>query len=84
MKAGAKTILLFAAPIFLQLPIIGAVAPLKVVTMQSHPHTLEIPDSCLLIEMFMEFRKLGFFSIRFISTIFTCLFNFNLFYLDSF
>jgi hypothetical protein len=42
------------------------------------------PDSCLLIEMFMEFRKLGCFSIHFISTSFTCLFNFNLFCLDNF
>jgi hypothetical protein len=52
--------------------------------MQSHPHTMEIPDSCLVIEMFMEFKKLVFFSIHFISTIFTCLFNFNLFCLDKF
>jgi hypothetical protein len=74
-KAGAiKPYCCSLHPSFIT-PIIGAVPPLKLVTMQSHPRTLEIPDSCLLIEMFMEFRKLGFFSICFTSTIFTCLFN---------
>jgi hypothetical protein len=42
------------------LPIIGAFPPLKLVTMQSHPHTLEIPGSCLVIAMFMELRKVVF------------------------
>jgi hypothetical protein len=48
--------------------------------MQSHPHTLDIPDSCLLIEMFMEFRKLVFFQYPFYFNNF----YFNLLCLDSF
>jgi hypothetical protein len=39
--------------------------PLNLLTMQSQPHTLEIPDFCLVIEMFMDFRKFGFLQYPF-------------------
>jgi hypothetical protein len=51
-------------PILLQLLIvIGAeqtAVALNLVTMQSHPHTLEMPDFCLVTEMLVDFRKFGF------------------------
>jgi hypothetical protein len=63
-----KTILLFTAPLvyyssFCSYRLLAP--PLKLVTMQSHPHTLEIADSFLVMEMFMEFRKLGFLQYPF-------------------
>jgi hypothetical protein len=67
-KSGSNKIIflftshLFYCPAFCsyQLLSAGTAVPLNLVTMQSHPHTLEIQNFCLVIEMFMDFRKFGF------------------------
>jgi hypothetical protein len=46
--------------VFLQLPIIGGVSPLKLVTVQSHPHKLEMQDSCLVIQCSWNLESLLF------------------------
>jgi hypothetical protein len=62
-----KIILLFISPLFYypafssyQLLSARTAVTLDLVTMQSHPHTIDVQDSCLVIEMFMDFRKFAF------------------------
>jgi hypothetical protein len=66
-----------------QLLLAWTAVPLNLVTMQSHPHALEILDFCLVIEMSMNFRKFGFLRYPFYLNSFYSVFNFNLFCLNN-
>jgi hypothetical protein len=88
-SGSSKVILLFTSPLFYYPSICNCqtlsartVAPLNLLTIQSHPHTLEIQDFCLVIEMFMDFRKFSFLQYPFYLNNFYS-FNFNLFCLDN-
>jgi hypothetical protein len=89
-SARSKIILLFTLPLIYSPSICSCqtlsaqtAVPLNLLTMQSHPHTLEIPDSFLSGPWkLMDFRKFGFLQYQLYFNNFYS-FNFNLFCSDN-